>query len=146
LDLSARNQGENDSGLLGVAFHPEFGQSESDNRSYLYVHYAHSEAPIVGRAPPSNTRTRSRLSRFSVDLETLVADPGSELVLIDQNDDNVWHQGGALFFHPGDGFLYLSVGDEGSAECRLGNCQRIDRDLFSGILRIDVDQRGGDVS
>ncbi len=146
LDLSGQNQGENDSGLLGVAFHPEFGQPASDSRSYLYVHYAFRESPIVGRPPPVNTRTRSRLSRFSLNLDTLVADPASELVLIDQDDDSIWHQGGALFFHPGDGFLYLSVGDEGSGFCRLGNCQRIDRDLFSGILRLDVDQRGGDVS
>jgi uncharacterized repeat protein (TIGR03806 family) len=146
LDLSARNQGENDSGLLGVAFHPEFGQPGSDNARYLYVHYAFRENPIVGRTPPVNTRTRSRLSRFSVDPGALVADPESELVLIDQDDDSVWHQGGALFFHPRDGFLYLSVGDEGSSGCRLGNCQRIDRDLFSGILRLDVDQRGGEVS
>jgi uncharacterized repeat protein (TIGR03806 family) len=146
LDLSARNQGENDSGLLGIAFHPEFGQAASNSRSYLYVHYAYREGPIVGRTPPVNTRTRSRLSRFSLDLDTLVADAASELVLIDQDDDSIWHQGGALFFHPGDGFLYLSVGDEGGGFCRLGNCQRIDRDLFSGILRLDVDQRGGDVS
>jgi len=146
LDLSGQNQGENDSGLLGIAFHPEFGRPESENRSYLYVHYAYRSNPIVGTTPSSNTRTRSRLSRFSLNLDTLVADPASELILIDQNDDSIWHQGGALFFHPDDGFLYLSVGDEGSAACRLGNCQRIDRDLFSGILRIDVDQRGGEVS
>lgn len=146
LDLSGQNQGENDSGLLGIAFHPEFGQPASDSRTYLYVHYAFRESPIIGRPPPVNTRTRSRLSRFSLNLDTLVADPASELVLIDQDDDSVWHQGGALFFHPDDGFLYLSVGDEGNGFCRLGNCQRIDRDLFSGILRLDVDQRGGDVS
>ena len=146
LDLSGQNQGENDSGLLGIVFHPEFGQAGSENASYLYVHYAYKESPIVGRPPPVNTRTRSRLSRFSLNLDTLVADPASELVLIDQDDDSVWHQGGAIFFHPDDGFLYLAVGDEGSAACRLGNCQRIDRDLFSGVLRIDVDQRGGDIS
>ena len=146
LDLSFSNQGENDSGLLGVAFHPEFGQAESDNRSYLYVHYAFREAPIVGRTPPVFTATQSRLSRFSVDLDTLIADPASELVLIDQADQSVWHQGGAMFFHPDDGFLYLAVGDEGGGACALDNCQRIDKDLFSGVLRIDVDQRGADVS
>jgi uncharacterized repeat protein (TIGR03806 family) len=146
LDLTGQNQGENDSGLLGIACHPEFGQAGSENRGYIYVHYAFRQTPIVGRPPPISTRTRSRLSRFNVDPSTLVADPESELVLIDQEDESVWHQGGALFFHPADGFLYLSVGDEGNSGCRFGNCQRIDRDLFSGILRIDVDRRGGDVS
>lgn len=146
LDLSGQNQGENDSGLLGVAFHPEFGLPESDNRGYVYVHYAYLVPPIVGRTPPFSTPTQSRLSRFEVDLDTLVADPASELVLINQRDQNVWHQGGAIFFHPEDGFLYISVGDEGGASCQYDNCQRIDKDLFSGVLRIDVDRRGGEVS
>ncbi len=146
LDLSDRNQGENDSGVLGIACHPEFGKPGSPSARYLYVHYAFREPPIVGRTPPSNTPTRSRLSRFTLNAETLVADPASELVLIDQRDQSVWHQGGALFFHPADGFLYLSVGDEGGANCQYDNCQRIDKDLFSGVLRIDVDQRGGEIS
>lgn len=146
LDLSGQNQGENDSGLLGIACHPEFGQVGSSNAGYLYAHYPFREPPIVGRPPPASTPTLSRLSRFTVDLQTLVADPASELVLIDQRDQSIWHQGGALFFHPGDGFLYLTVGDEGGSRCQYGNCQRIDKDLFSGVLRIDVDQRGGGVS
>ncbi len=49
-----------------------------------------------------------------------------------------------MFFHPEDGFLYLSLGDEGGDSG--GNTQRIDRDLFSGVIRIDVDRRGGTVS
>ena len=48
-----------------------------------------------------------------------------------------------MFFHPEDGFLYLSLGDEGGD---YGNTQRIDKDLFSGVIRIDVDCRGGSVS
>jgi uncharacterized repeat protein (TIGR03806 family) len=146
LDLSSQNQGENDSGLLGIACHPEFARAGSENARYLYAHYAFRASPIVGRTPPVFTATRSRLSRFTVDLDTMLVDPASELVLIDQEDESVWHQGGALFFHPGDGFLYLSVGDEGGGDCQLRNCQRINRDLFSGVLRIDVDRRGGDVS
>jgi hypothetical protein len=60
-----------------------------------------------------------------------------------------------MFFHPGDGFLYLGVGDGGHPyrESRgsyiIGGTddpQRIDRDLLSGALRIDVDRRGGAVS
>lgn len=146
LDLSDRNQGENDSGVQSLTFHPEFGREGSPNRSYVYVAYAFSADPIVARTPPRGTRTSSRLSRFSVDLDTFVIDPASEVILIDQQDQSVWHQGGAAFFGPDDGFLYLSVGDEGLDSCQLGNCQRIDNDLFSGVLRIDVDQRGGEVS
>ncbi|HWO09816.1 MAG TPA: PQQ-dependent sugar dehydrogenase, partial [Polyangiaceae bacterium] len=127
LDLSNRTQGEEDCGLLSLTFHPDFGKAGSPNRSYVYVHYAYSPSPIVGRVPARTTRTSSRLSRFSVNLDTLVIDPASELVLIDQADESTWHQGGAAFFGPEDGFLYLSVGDEGLPYCSLRNCQRIDR-------------------
>lgn len=145
LDLSSVTQGHNDSGLLGVALHPTFGDASSPSGGYLYAHYAFARPPVP---PPVTltTPTESRLSRFSVDLGTLTADPASELVLIAQRDENVWHQGGGMFFHPQDGFLYLSVGDEGGSLCAYDNCQRIDRDLFGGVLRIDVDERGGAVS
>jgi uncharacterized repeat protein (TIGR03806 family) len=145
LDLSAVTQGYQDLGLLGLALHPRFGDRGSQSGGYMYLHYAHADQPM----PPPVTLdapTDTRLSRFTVDLDTLTADPASELVLISQQDENVWHQGGAMFFGPTDGFLYLSMGDEGGSLCVLDNCQRVDRDLFSGVLRIDVDQRGGEVS
>jgi glucose/arabinose dehydrogenase len=144
LDLSDANQGESDSGLLGLAFHPEFGDSTSSNRGYVYLHYAFSESPIVGVRPTRNPSLRSRLSRFTFDESTGLFDRSSELILIDQRDDNLNHQGGAMFFHPGDGFLYLTVGDEG--DCALNNCQRTDKDLYSGVLRLDVDMQGGSIS
>jgi uncharacterized repeat protein (TIGR03806 family) len=146
LDLSGQNQGELDSGLQSLVFHPEFGQPGSPNRGYVYVHYAYTPTPVVGVRPDDHTPTTSRLARFTMDPETLLVDPTSELILIDQDDEIIWHQGGSMFFGPDDGFLYLTVGDEGGYGCFVGNCQRIDRDLFSGVLRIDVDMRGGDVS
>jgi glucose/arabinose dehydrogenase len=146
LDLSDHTQGDIDSGLLGFAFHPQFADLGSPNHGHLYVHYAFRPTPVPGGQPAADTVTQSRLSRFTVEVASMVADPASELVLIDQTDQSLLHQGGAMFFHPGDGFLYLSVGDEGRSRCLLGNCQRIDRDLFSGVLRIDVDRRGGNVS
>ena len=38
LDLSAVTQGTVGSGLLGIAFHPEFGVAGSPNRGYVYLH------------------------------------------------------------------------------------------------------------
>jgi uncharacterized repeat protein (TIGR03806 family) len=67
-------------------------------------------------------------------------------VLIEQLDEDLWHNGGALAFGP-DGFLYVGVGDEGgNTPDEFANGQRIDRDLFCGVLRIDVDCQGGEVS
>lgn len=145
LDLSRVNQGFQDCGVLGMALHPEFGQPGSPNAGYLYVHYAYANPPLP---PPIGTDapTESRLSRFTIDPETLTADLSTEQVLISQRDEHVWHQGGGLFFNPNDGFLYLSLGDEGGSLCVFENCQRVDRDLFAGVLRLDVDQRGGDIS
>jgi glucose/arabinose dehydrogenase len=145
LDITTVTQGEGDSGLLGIAFHPQFGAPGSSNRPYAYLHYAYTQFPDRER-PGDDKPTWSRLSRFTVDVKTGTFDRASELVLIDQFDESPPHQGGAMFFRPTDGFLYLALGDEGPTHCRLGNCQRIDRDLFSGVLRIDVDMLGGDVS
>ena len=125
-----------DDGALGMVLHPEFGQTGSPNRGYLYVFYT---ANVDGQR-------HDRLARFTVPDGSDVADPGSRLVLIDQVDRDIWHNGGALVFGP-DGFLYVGVGDEGgNRPDEFSNGQRIDKNLFCGILRIDVDQRGGDIS
>src|SRR5207249_2074951 len=38
-------------------------------------------------------------------------------------------------------YLYVSLGDEGDQNDAGNNSQRIDKDFFSGMLRIDVDNR-----
>lgn len=124
-----------DDGALGLAFHPEFGNPDSPNASYLYLFYT---ADVDGKC-------FDRLSRFTMSVAEATIDPATELVLIDQYDENLWHNGGALAFGP-EGFLYVGVGDEGTDGDGLQNGQRIDKDLFCGILRIDVDQRGGAIS
>ena len=61
-------------------------------------------------------------------------------MLINQYCRHTWHNGGGVFFGS-DGFLYLSIGDEGEgAALILFSAQRIDRGLFGGVFRIDVDQ------
>lgn len=143
LDISAHCQGWNDSGLLGMAFHPQFGKAGSPNRGYVYVYYSYTPGPIVGSAsaPPDNYTTPSynRLSRFTVPDGSTVADPNSELVLINQFDRDLWHNGGAMYFGP-DGFLYLTNGDEGGADDQYNQSQKISSGLFGGVMRIDVDQ------
>ncbi len=141
LDISARTQGWDDSGLMGMAFHPEFNVPTSTNRGYIYVSYQYSPAPTLGpNRPPEKTAAYNRLSRFTVPDDTMAADPESESILIDMYDRSVWHNGGSMFFHPVDGFLYMTLGDEGGVNGEYGNAQRIDHRLFSGVLRIDVNQ------
>ncbi|MDB6018213.1 MAG: hypothetical protein JWR19_2702 [Pedosphaera sp.] len=143
LDLSANTQGWDDCGLLGIAFHPQYGQAGSPNRGYVYVYYQYQlPGNIQGSAnnrPPADTLSYNRLSRFTVPDGSQVADPNSEVVLINLFDRHLWHNGGGMFFGP-DGFLYLSNGDEGGASDQYNQAQKINGSLFSGVLRIDVDQ------
>mgnify|MGYP005842909493 CR=1 FL=1 len=140
LDLSGRCQGWDDSGLLGLAFHPRFGQAGDPRRADFYVWYNHNPDPVIApaRPPGSLVTTDNRLSRFALPDGVTAADPNSERVLIRQRRTHLWHNGGGMFFHPGDGFLYLSVGDIFGREGET--TQRLDRGLFSGVLRIDVDR------
>ncbi|MCC7084829.1 MAG: PQQ-dependent sugar dehydrogenase [Pirellulales bacterium] len=123
-----------DDGLSGIAFHPEFAQGESPHRGQFFLHYTmHCDG-----------KRGIRLSRFTVPAGSDVADPKSEVVMIEQPDENPSHNGGTVMFGP-DGFLYFTVGDD-DARHPNKHAQHIDRDLFSGVLRIDPDCRGGEVS
>jgi uncharacterized repeat protein (TIGR03806 family) len=147
LDISGRTQGWDDCGLMSLAFHSEFGLGGSPNRGYFYVFYQYTESPTSGpNRPPNTTPTFHRLARFTIPDGQFAADPGSELVLIQQHDRNVWHNGGHISFHPGDGFLYFAIGDEGGANDSYDVTQRINDKLLGGVFRIDVDMRGGSVS
>jgi glucose/arabinose dehydrogenase len=140
LDLSSQTQGYSDSGLLGLAFHPQYGQAGSPNRGYVYVYYNYTPGQIVGSltAPPDNqTPCYDRLSRFTVQDGSATADPGSELVLVNQFDRDLWHNGGDMFFGA-DGFLYYTDGDEGGENDQYAQTQKINSGLFSGVFRIDV--------
>jgi glucose/arabinose dehydrogenase len=106
----------NEMGLLGLAFHPDYKQN-----GFFYVNY-------TGRG--GNTF----ISRFhAVDNLT---DPNSEKILLTVDQPFPNHNGGALAFGP-DGYLYIGLGDGGSANDPLGNGQNLNT-LLGKILRIDV--------
>lgn len=140
LDIQDRCQGMCDCGLVGLAFHPDFGKPGSPNRGYFYLCYNWTDSPVrAPNLPAVDKVTHDRLSRFTVPDGAPAADPKSEVVLIDEVDRHLYHTGGGMFFHPRDGFLYLSLGDEGGGRGVLGNCQRIDKNLYGGVIRIDPD-------
>jgi uncharacterized repeat protein (TIGR03806 family) len=129
LDISSRVSTSGEEGLLGLAFHPSYASN-----GFFYVFYS-TIATVNGV-----TKHFERVSRFKVSSDPNVADGASEQVMIDQADDATNHNGGDLHFGA-DGYLYISVGDEGQGNDTLMNSQRIDKDFFSGILRIDVDNK-----
>ncbi len=144
LDISNRVQGWDDCGLMSIAFHPQFSLGNPAYR-YLYVYYVYTQpGTIRGSAtarPPLYTPTANRLSRFTVGADGIVV-AGSEFVLIHQLTNVTWHHGGGMFFHPTNGFLYLVIGDDLDEAA----AQKINGRLIGGIIRIDVDQRGGGIS
>ncbi|MDB6118429.1 MAG: hypothetical protein JWO08_2210 [Verrucomicrobiaceae bacterium] len=140
LDLSATCQGWHDSGLISVTPHPRFAEN-----GWLFVFFTCvPEGQVKGSAehqPPTDVINRDRLIRYTCQPDG-AADPASGAILIDQIAETVWHEGGGMFFGPKDGFLYLSLGDDARAK----NNQKLNGGLFSGVIRLDVDMRGGDVS
>ncbi|WP_367872432.1 PQQ-dependent sugar dehydrogenase [Luteolibacter sp. Populi] len=121
-------------GLLGLAFHPNY----ASNR-HFYLAYSVN----IG----SGSTLFDRLSRFTAQAGNPNAGAiASELVYLDQRDNAGNHNGGDIHFGPEDGYLYYSVGDEGNQADQQLNAQRVDKDFFSGILRIDVDKLDGNLA
>ena len=112
---------ENEEGLLGLAFHPQF---ESTHEFFLY--YTTTAEPHL-----------SIISRF----KTLPdnpgkGDPASEEVLMKIKQPFWNHNGGTLEFGK-DGMLYIALGDGGKADDPLKSAQDLSTWLGK-ILRIDV--------
>jgi uncharacterized repeat protein (TIGR03806 family) len=142
LDLSNQCQGWDDSGLLGVAFHPGFATNH-----FIFVYYTWVAPGTVAGSPttrpiPNLPNTyHDRLERYTLD-ENGIAIPSSVKIFVDLTNQTVWHHGGGMFFHPRNGFLYWTDGDNSVSD----NDQVINKSLYSGVFRIDVDRRGGNVS
>lgn len=137
LDWRANTFTSSDCGMDWLVFHPEFGQAGSPNRGYVYITY--KWAPATGG---NGNEAYWRLSRFTVPDGSQAADPASEQILIQQYDRQQFHDSGCMMFGP-DGYLYYAIGDEGGSNDQYNVGQRINGRLFSGIMRIDVDQKAG---
>ncbi|TAK36844.1 MAG: T9SS type A sorting domain-containing protein [Saprospiraceae bacterium] len=109
----------NEQGLLGLAFHPDYLTN-----GYFFINYS---------LPNGN----SRISRFSVSANPNIAEPASEMVLLEVDQPYSNHNGGCLKFGP-DGYLYAGFGDGGSGGDPQANGQNRST-LLGKILRLDVD-------
>jgi glucose/arabinose dehydrogenase len=106
-------------GLLGLAFHPRYGEN-----GLFFVDY-------------TDTNGDTAVARFRVSSDPNRADPSSGRVLLHIDQPYPNHNGGEVAFGP-DGYLYIGMGDGGSEGDPQGNGQRLDT-LLGKLLRIDVD-------
>ena len=105
LDISSKVFNVSDSGMTGIAFHPQFGQAGSTNRGFVYITYKWRPNPDSGA---NADYSFWRLSRFNVPDGQFTIDPNSELILVQQFDQQEFHDAGCMIFGP-DGYLYFSV-------------------------------------
>ena len=122
--------GENECGLLSMAFHPGF----ATNRLF-YIYYNQKNANQNSR--PQNYPIRSVISEFSVSTnDPDAANLASERVMLEVNQPFGNHKGGELAFGP-DGDLYLGLGDGGGGDDPFGSGQNT-ATLLAKIIRIDI--------
>ena len=148
LDIRDRVAVVFEGGFLGMAFHPDYGQTASPHRRSFYVYYsshcpldASLDAPDLSSCDEGYPRDRQggfsgvylRLSRFEVDAGTGVADPDSEQVLLNFRLSGAVHRGGGLAVDQ-SGRLFLSVGDQTDSD----SAQAIDDNFNGSVLRLAV--------
>ena len=124
LDIHTRVVAGGEQGLLGLAFHPLY---EMNGRFFVYYTRA-TDGTLV-------------LAEYKVTADPNVADPTEKVILTIPHPTNLNHNGGMLAFGP-DKFLYVGVGDGGSANDPPNNAQNLGQ-LLGKILRIDIDPPAG---
>lgn len=118
LNIDVNDTG-NEQGLLGLAFHPNYGAN-----GHFFVNYIASNGS-------------TQISRFTVSDNINIADPDSELSILNIPQPFSNHNGGCMQFGP-DGFLYIGLGDGGSGG-DPGNRSQNPGTLLGKMLRIDID-------
>jgi glucose/arabinose dehydrogenase len=124
IDISARvNAGPNEAGLLGMAFHPDWGVAGNFE---VFLSYTHTGAAL-----------ESYISRFHSLDNGATLDSTTEEVIMTVLQPFSNHNGGNVEFGP-DGFLYSGWGDGGSGGDPQDNAQNTST-LLGTMTRVDVD-------
>jgi len=119
LDVGTLVSSGNEQGLLGMAFHPNYGTN-----GRFYISY-------------TDTSGNSRIVEYAVSSDPDVADPSSARAIITVNQPAGNHNGGMIAFDP-SGQLLLGLGDGGGSGDPWQNGEN-PLTLPGSILRIGVD-------
>src|SRR6266852_2424092 len=124
LDIRTKIVSGGEQGLLGLAFHPQYGVN---GRFFVYYTRLGDGALVI--------------AEYKVSIDPNVADPAETPVLVIPHPVNTNHNRGMLAFGQ-DGYLYIAVGDGGAANDPPNNAQNVNV-LLGKILRIDVNPPAG---
>ena len=120
LNISSFVSSSGERGLLGLAFHPNYSSN-----GFFYVNY-------------TDTSGDTRIVRFGTNTSNAdLADPTNRLIMMTIAQPFSNHNAGDLEFGP-DGYLYIPMGDGGSAN-DPGDRSQNPQELLGKMLRIDVD-------
>ena len=128
LDLSGKVVPGGATGLLGLAFHPDFEK----NRRYL-LQYQVTEDDTTFTIIEERAMKSDRVEDSG--------EPAREIIKI--RAATLDHCGGDIHFGK-DGFLYFGMGDTGPHRDPQGHAQDLGL-LLGKMLRIDIDRRDGDL-
>jgi glucose/arabinose dehydrogenase len=142
LDITERVDSRcNECGLLSMAFPPDYA-----DKGYFFVYYnalADVAPPDPGDVVNGACRTDCNdtvIARFRLTDDPNRADPDSEEQILVRNQPFENHNGGQIAFGP-DGYLYIGLGDGGSAGDPLNSGQRTDT-ILGKLLRVEVGGTG----
>jgi hypothetical protein len=118
-------------GLSSIAFHPNFA---SNHRFFVTYNTVTTTSQGDGH--------HNRVAEYRASEDNRQGIATSEIALITQFDEGDGHNINDLHFGP-DGYLYIATGDEGDGGTGddFQNAQKINKDFFSAIMRIDVDKK-----
>jgi glucose/arabinose dehydrogenase len=117
LDITSKVSSGGETGLLGLAFHPDFAQN-----GRFYLNYTRNSGQL-----------QTVIAEYRVSANADQADASSERILFTVDQPFTNHNGGQLAFG-NDGFLYIALGDGGGGGDPRGNAQDL-QTLLGKILR-----------
>jgi len=142
IDISSRVACCGERGLLDLAFHPGFATN-----GRFFLHYSAGSV-----RPPGTASGDTVVAEFRVSADPNRAEPEPVATVLTVAQDFSNHNGGQMEFGP-DGYLYLGLGDGGSANDPCNRAQTLNPELIvtgngcrsapsvallGKILRIDV--------
>jgi uncharacterized repeat protein (TIGR03806 family) len=125
LDLRANIVTDAESGLLSMAFHPNYGTN-----GFVYAIYSRNDG-----------KHSTRIARFKTNDNGMTLDPASEVKVYEHSQVRGTHHGGDMHFGP-DGYLYASFGDNNTGDNPADLTAQNRKSLYGAVMRIDVNVPG----